>query len=118
MKNIIKTLALATTLAFSGCSTDENAKFSVRGELLNDYIQKVGDHEFYRIEINDHSKFGGYKIYLIFGDSATLRQLDEQYTSRAELDSGRGDRIGVNPETSIFSLNKMILFPRNIKKLD
>ncbi len=115
---ILGTLTLAGASLLSGCGNDDE-KYSLQGELVEDYVQNEGNGwNFYRIFVKTDS---GIVTYPIIGDSLELVNLERQFKSREEAileGINRGDMIGINPKSNIFSLQETILTPDDIKKLE
>ena len=112
MKKTLVTLALMG-LSLIGCQSD-NKKYPVQGELIEDYIQnQEGGWRFYRVIVKTNN---GIVTYPIIGDSVELTKLEQNFQSRKETGT-KGDMVGINPVTNVFSLDEIILTPNKIKKL-
>lgn len=104
----------AVALGLFACTNDDK-NFPIQGELIRDGVYSVGPYDFYGVIINLDGR--GMATYPILGSIEELRELDERFTSREESGT-KGDRIGINPKTNIFSLDGIVLPARNLKKLD
>ena len=112
MTNTLLSLALAGAvgLASVGCKD----KFTLKGELIKDYVHKMQpEGNVYRIVVQNSE---GIVTYPVIGDSAELARLERYFVSR-EDNGVKGDSIAINPESVIFSLDEVILLPENIKKI-
>ena len=96
-----------------GCQSD-NKKYPVQGELMKDYIQDQGNGwKFYRVFVRTNN---GTVTYPFIGDSVELAKLEREFQSREETGT-RGEMVGINPNTKVFSLDEIVLTPDKIKKL-
>jgi hypothetical protein len=112
MRKILTTLALIG-LTLSGCQND-NRKYPVQGELMEDYIQDQGrGWKFYRVIVKTNN---GMVTYPFIGDLEELKRLEQNFQSRKETGT-KGDMVGINPVTNVFSLDEIVLTPNKIKKL-
>ena len=91
-----------------------NDPYTIKGELAQDYIQNLGSFgELYRIVVQTDK---GLISYPILGEPNEIRDLERNLVSRGESPTHKGDTIAINPKSSVFSLDEVILLPENIKK--
>ncbi len=121
MIRTISAFGLAGLLALASCgkdeadtgkASDENAAFSVRGELLKDGRQDIPSFgPVYRIFIRTEK---GVVTYPFLASENEISEMSKRYVSRE--DSGtEGNYIGVNPNTNMFTLDEVMLSPENIR---
>ena len=91
-----------------------NDLFSVRGELLEDYVYDTGFGEMYRIVLETDK---GVVEYPVLAERDELHALNMKYVSRDEVEGRRGDTLLVNPNSHIFSLDEVVLTPKHVKRM-
>ena len=91
------------------------AKYSVRGELLDDKIQSTAIGLFYRVNMQTED---GIVSYPILASEEGLSQLEAEFNGRYEGEGReRGNVLAINQVSNVISLDEVVLLPKNIRKL-
>lgn len=89
--------------------------YTIRGELVRDYVQDLGSWgKLYRMEIEHNGEL--LRVPVIASEEK-IRELERDLVSREERGT-QGDIVGLNPNTHVTSLDEAIYTPRHVKKIE